>query len=140
MWAAGHFGNFWPVAEYDLFLRYNLANTSQNVGVVQVALPPDTAFQRLQYQRIEPEPEVIRPDQDGNWIAEFRLAGQAETTVEVQAQATVFAKPQSSYPVQSPLRAGARQAWWSHQDQGPTYLDTRFLAGERPVIQELGDT
>jgi hypothetical protein len=126
---------------YDLALKYHLANTSQNIGVVQVALPPDTAWQRMQYERIEPAPDLIRQDIDGNWIAEFRLAGQAETTVEVNAKATVFARPLADFTVESPLRTGARQAWWSHQEQGQNYLEpTEAWPVSAPVIQQLSDT
>lgn len=125
---------------YDLSLRYHLVNTSQNVGVVQVALPPDTAWQRMVYEQIEPAPESIQVDADGNWIAEFRLAGQAETTVLVQAQATIFAQPQPGLVVESPLRSSARQNWWSHQEQGQSYVEsTEFWPVNTPIIQELGD-
>ncbi len=124
---------------YDLNLQYHLSNSSQNVGVVQVALPPDTAFQRLQYTRIDPKPEKITRDPDGNWIAEFRLAGEDKTTVQVNALATVYARPQTDFSVESPLRQSARQNWWSHQSAENYLASTEFWPVGTPLIQELSD-
>lgn len=125
---------------YELNVQYHLSNSSQNVGVVQVALPPDTAWQRLQYTTITPKPEKITKDTDGNWIAEFRLAGEDKTAVQVQALATIYAQPQPEFIVQSPFREGARQNWWTHQSNQTYLSSTEFWPVETPVIQQLSDT
>jgi len=122
---------------YDLNLRYHLSNTSQNVGVMQIALPPDTAWQRVKYQQIDPQPETITADFDGNWIAEFRLAGEAQTTVNVAAQVTVYAQPWSEYQVQSPLRVDSRSSWWQSTTDPKYTQPTEFWPADNDEIRQL---
>jgi transglutaminase-like putative cysteine protease len=91
---------------YDLRLTYHVANTAQNIGVVQVALPPDNRYQRIVYRSLVPAPERITLDPDGNWIAEFRVAGQAKQSIVAEAQITALARPQSPLPVVNPSKPG----------------------------------
>lgn len=83
-------------------LRYNLKNPSVSQGIVQVALPPDTQYQRVIFDSIDPPPERIQSDEDGNWIATFTLAGQKEQTVEATGVVSVFLRPNPQIPVSSP--------------------------------------
>lgn len=95
---------------YDMQLRYQVENTSQNIGVVQVALPPDTAFQRVRYRDITPQPASLHQDDDGNWIAEFHVAGQAKQTITALGQVTVYAKPTVPIPQDNPVRSSRKGA------------------------------
>ena len=53
----------------------------------QITLPPDTEWQRLRYEQIEPLPEKIETDPDGNWIATYRLDPNADILVSIRAKA-----------------------------------------------------
>ncbi len=117
---------------YDLSLRYHVTNPAQNTGIVEVALPPDTSWQRVWYQDISPRPESIRTDADGNWIAQFRLAGQATQDITATAQAVLFAQPQLEVPQVSPLREQTA-AWWQRSD-GSGWLASQ---GNWPVHHDL---
>lgn len=119
---------------YDLDLTYHVQNTSQNIGVVQVALPPDTAFQRIVYRDIQPQPESMHADEDGNWIAEFRVAGQAQQDVRVAAQATVFAHPQKHGEVPNPLKPVEKLFRTEHS---PYLSETLHWPVTQPTIQSL---
>lgn len=125
---------------YNLDLRYHLENTSQNVGVVQVALPPDTPYQRMVYQSITPQPENITRDTDGNWIAEFRLAGEAQEQILVRAQAIVYAKPQSEVAQANPIKTEGSGNWWERNSAGNSYLAaSNFWPVQDGTIQQLSE-
>jgi transglutaminase-like putative cysteine protease len=82
---------------YDVALHYHIDNSSQNVAMAQVALPPDTAWQTIRFTDMNPQPSRIFLDSDGNWIGEFRVAGQAQAEISARAMVTVWALPRPDY-------------------------------------------
>lgn len=123
---------------YEAELVYHVQNTSQNVGVVQVALPPDTAFQRVAFREITPRPEKISRDLDGNWIAEFRVAGQAQQNVKVLAHVTIFTKPQSEVASTHPLRPNASTQKLFAQSEQSVYLQSsQYWPTQNAVIHKI---
>lgn len=72
---------------FDFDLKYHLTNSSPNTGLAQIALPPDTSFQKVNYDRIEPQPQKIELDADGNWIATYQVPSEATVVVQAQGQA-----------------------------------------------------
>lgn len=119
---------------YDVKLTYHAANTSQNVGVVQVALPPDTGYQRVVYRSLVPRPEKISLDPDGNWIAEFRVAGQAQQAITAQLQITALARPQPPLPIANPGKPS--QSLWSASEVD--YLkSTAYWPTNQAAIKQL---
>jgi hypothetical protein len=73
---------------FNLELRYFLENAGSNTGIAQIALPPDTLHQRVWYEQLEPRPQTINRDKDGNWIATYQVPPQQ--TIEVMALARVL--------------------------------------------------
>jgi len=78
---------------FDLTLRYHLRNPNGQLAITQVSLPPDTPYQKMHYHHIDPLPEKIELDNDGNWIATYKLAAGNTTEVIIQAQALITLKP-----------------------------------------------
>lgn len=78
---------------FDLSLRYNLENPTITPIITQIALPPDTAYQKMYYHRIVPKPESVELDSDGNWIATYELEPRARTVVTVTASVQTFIEP-----------------------------------------------
>lgn len=72
---------------FKMTLRYNLENPSNSRGLAQIALPPDTPLQKMTYHEIDPPPQKMKRDDDGNWIATYELAPQTATTVYATAYA-----------------------------------------------------
>jgi len=58
---------------YKMTLRYNLENPTSNPAIAQIALPPDTQYQKMHYHDLDPIPEEMKQDVDGNWIASYRI-------------------------------------------------------------------
>lgn len=80
--------------EFQVFafnLNYHLENPLIKNAVSQVALPPDTAFQRVYYERINPAPERVFLDPDGNWIAEFKLGPREKIDIVASGAVQIFA-------------------------------------------------
>ena len=87
---------------FDLNFKYFLENNDSQPVLLQVALPPDTPFQRMQYHSIDPKPREIELDEDGNWIATFYMSGNTAQTVEVSAAVLLTLEPNGQVPVFQP--------------------------------------
>jgi hypothetical protein len=88
------FGNF---QIFDFTMDYQLENIFKQRAVAEIVLPPETVWQKVIYQRLEPEPERVRVDEDGNWLAKYELAAEQKLKVAVAGQALIFAEPQEEY-------------------------------------------
>jgi transglutaminase-like putative cysteine protease len=84
---------------FNLDLKYQLDNPNNQIAITQITLPPDTAFQKLYYHTIDPMPEKIEVDADGNWIADFLLQPNQKQTVQVNALALLKLEANPDYPV-----------------------------------------
>jgi len=89
------FGEF-QIFDFNLF--YHLENPNQVRGEIEIAIPPDTAFQKVIYQKIEPEPLNVKVDTDGNWLAKYILAPKQKMTVTAVGKVKLFSQPQESFP------------------------------------------
>ncbi len=83
---------------FDFTLFYHLQNPNLSSGETEIALPPDTAFQQISYQKIEPKPINIRVDEDGNWLAKYRLKPKEKIKITLTGQVKILAKPQQGFP------------------------------------------
>ncbi len=92
-----HFGN---TQYYKLQLKYNLENTTGNIAFTQIALPPDTAYQKLHYYSLDPLPKDMKLDDDGNWIATYELRPNSSTPVILSAAVMLSL---DSQPYQAPI-------------------------------------
>ncbi|MDP3758650.1 MAG: hypothetical protein Q8Q86_02930, partial [Candidatus Daviesbacteria bacterium] len=70
---SGISANFGQIQLFDFDLNYHLENNNLMPILTQVALPPDTAYQDVIYQRMEPNPLNVTVDSDGNYLAWYRL-------------------------------------------------------------------
>ncbi len=82
---------------YKLNLTYHLKNTRFSVGYYDIALPPDTTYQKIVVDSIDPEPDLTYLDGDGNYMARFTISPQKETQVQFNGFIKVFIDPQNDY-------------------------------------------
>lgn len=102
---AGVVGAFGDFQVFNFAVNYHLQNPYKNrSGKTEIALIPDTAFQRVYYEEISPRPENIKLDSDGNWLATFILKPEQKVTVNAEGQVQVFAKEQPNYPKIDPIK------------------------------------
>lgn len=81
------FGQF-QVFSYNL--SYHLENPLSKNTKTQIALPPDTAFQKVYIQKIEPAPANVTVDADGNWLATYNLTPRQRIDVAVSGSVQIF--------------------------------------------------
>lgn len=82
------FGNY---QLFDFQLTYFLQNSSDSTIETEIAIPPDTDYQKITYRSISPSPLQVYSDQDGNWMAKYRLAPQQK--IEINASGQVKLSP-----------------------------------------------
>lgn len=82
------FGNF---QTYSFKLNYHLENTLNQRSEVELAIPPDTPYQTVIYNKIDPKPINIIRDDDGNWIAKYLLDPKERMEVKVEGYVNIFA-------------------------------------------------
>lgn len=104
---------------FNLTIRYHLDNPTNQPAITQVSLPPDTAFQKLNYQQLQPRPQEIKTDPDGNWIATYYLPANETTEVNVQAQVLIGVEPvnPSLQPQPQPEHLQSQPYWPVNSDQ-----------------------
>lgn len=76
---------------FSFTLAYHLENPLGRSSSTDISLPPDTAFQKVYFSKIDPKPENVYIDEDGNWIATFDLKARERIDVTVAGSVQIFA-------------------------------------------------
>ncbi len=90
---------------FNIILRYNLENNSSSRGLAQIALPPDTQFQRLYYHSLDPYPNELKVDEDGNWLASYELNPNTAVSVYLTADVLLTLEPNQLVFPDEPISA-----------------------------------
>ena len=88
---AGITAGFGQFQVFTYALSYHLENPLGKSAQTQIALPPDTAFQKVYLQKIDPKPNNVNVDADGNWIATYNLTARQRVDVTVSGSVQIFA-------------------------------------------------
>lgn len=88
---AGITAGFGLFQVFSYQLNYHLENPISKVAEVSIAVPPDTAFQKVYISTIEPKPDTISLDLDGNWMASYELSAKERVDVSVKGAVQIFA-------------------------------------------------
>src|SRR3990167_7964897 len=78
---------------YELNLTYNLKNTGLTPVSTEIALPPDSLYQKIYVNSLSQKPTKVYQDEDGNFLAVYNLLPRetkviaADITVELFSQA-----------------------------------------------------
>jgi hypothetical protein len=106
---------------YKMTLRYHLENPSSSPAIAQIALPPDTQFQKLHYHALDPLPNEMKQDVDGNWIATYRIPASSVTVVHLTAEALVTLEANTT-PVTKPTAIHTKNdQYW--ESKNPVILE-----------------
>src|SRR5258708_7576435 len=98
-------------------LHYVLENPTGSNGVIQIALPPDTAYQKVVYSSLNPEPKEVKRDDDGNWIATYQIEAQKNLGVELRGKVNVTLTNDNQHANIPPTpQLTATQKYWETQD------------------------
>lgn len=87
--------------EFQVFsfnLTYHLENPLKIVSKAEIAIPPDTSFQKVFYESMSPSPDNVIKDDDGNWLAEYNLSPRERVDVKVLGKVELFSSPRDLTP------------------------------------------
>ena len=88
--SSGVSANFGTIQLFDFDLIYHLENNNLIPIITNIALPPDTAYQDIIFQRIEPKPLNVTLDIDGNYLAWYRLSRGERLDVKVIGSSKLY--------------------------------------------------
>lgn len=89
------FGNF-QLFGFDL--SYHLDNNNLVPILTNIALPPDTAYQDVVYKDINPKPMNVTLDDDGNYLAWYRLQRGEKLDIKIMGSARLYTKSKVKNP------------------------------------------
>jgi hypothetical protein len=69
-------------------ISYHLVNDSKSKITTEIALPPDTAYQTVYFEKLLPKPTKVVRDEDGNYLAKYSL----EPNENVEVGLSLFIK------------------------------------------------
>ena len=125
---------------FNFTIHYHLDNPNNQPAITQVSLPPDTAYQKMNYYQLEPLPEKIEVDEDQNWIASYYLP--ANETVEVNIVADALVSFEQINPKLNPTPQKEhlnQQTYWESQQDSIKAL-AQELHSAREIYQAVVDT
>jgi len=80
---------------FSFNLSYHLENPLGSTAQTQIALPPDTAYQKVYLQKVDPKPANVNVDSDGNWLATYILSPHQRVDVNATGSVQIFASYRS---------------------------------------------
>lgn len=86
---------------FNFTLNYHLENPLPRKAETEIALPPDTAFQKVYIRSLVPEPTTVKIDPDGNWLAVYELEARGRVDVVASGEVQIFSS-ERSFPKPNP--------------------------------------
>jgi len=83
---------------FDFDLSYHLQNEGLVPVLTNIALPPDTAYQDIIFQFIDPHPINVTLDEDGNYLAWYKLGRNQKLDIRVLGSAKIYSSSKVKNP------------------------------------------
>lgn len=127
---------------FDVTLSYYLANPTVQNKKSELALPPDTAFQKVSLTSLTPAPDTVTQDVDGNWKAQYTLLPTQKLEVKADLAISIFLKPRTGYHDTLSDRSiyTKPDTYWEVNDQRVQALSSRYTTPRQVydyVVQTL---
>lgn len=136
---SGVSANFGTLQLFDFDLIYHLENNNLIPIITNIALPPDTAFQDVIFQRIDPKPINVTVDMDGNYLAWYRLSRNQKMDVKVIGSAKLYTNSKVKNPsLSSELKEvyTKSQKYWEKDNPLIAAKLAEILGEKSPLSQE----
>lgn len=121
---------------FDIRLSYYIENPTITRKTTQIALPPNTAYQRIVIDSLEPAPKTVLTDGDGNWLARYELSPGEQKEIQLAATARIGLVPDGEF-IQKPPDTKEYlkpQKYW--ETTNPTIVN---IAATRKTPREIYD-
>lgn len=109
---------------FDFSLNYNLENPESFPVIKKISLPPDTKYQSVRYFELSPRAENVLKDEDGNWLASYKLAAKGNLKIKARGKVKLFSSPLNGIPEEN-------------QDLNKYLSEEIFWEINHPKIQEI---
>lgn len=129
---------------FDFTLKYHLHNPNIGQASTEIALPPDIpGQQQIIYKNLQPEPESLRTDADGNTLALYYLAANESLDITFEGSAKIT----SRYPTMDSKSTMAdipeelikdytvEQTYWDINNQDLINITEEITDREKPVVE-----
>ncbi|MBI4100214.1 transglutaminase domain-containing protein [Candidatus Microgenomates bacterium] len=103
----------------NFILNYHLKNPQTRPVYTEITLPSDTAYQRIKFNVIKPEPISLRVDEDGNWLARYNLDPKEKLNIQVSGLVKLSYIPDPTYQTKHAdlKRYLEKQEYWESDDE-----------------------
>lgn len=95
---SGVFASFGKNQLFDFDLTYHLENTSWVPVLTNIVLPSDTPYQDVLFQKIDPAPLNVTIDEDGNYLAWYKISRMQKLDVKVFGSAKLYTNSKINNP------------------------------------------
>lgn len=89
---------------YAFTLKYHINNTHVFPIKTEIALPPNTNYQEVAIEKIDPPPLQVTQDADGNWLAQYSLLPSDEKDIVVTGKVKVNLLPKQQIESEEQLK------------------------------------
>lgn len=117
---------------YKVDLTYHISNPNLFPVKTEIALPPDTSYQDTRIMNIRPRPSTVYEDEDGNWLAVYRLAPKQNQDIYVNSVVKLYSVPKITG--KNALSYTSSEVYWEAGDN-----DIKKLAGELKTPEKIYD-
>ena len=111
---------------YQLDLTYYLDNPQNYKVSTSLTLPPDTPFQRMLYTNLDPKPENVTLDEDGNWLAEYYLEPLEQKVITAQAFTELSVNPKHKQLTINESKFTQPLEYWETKDPAIVALANQY--------------
>ena len=131
---------FGTVQAYEMSLTYHIKNDRLVPVVTDIAFPPNTTYQEVLVKDINPRPESITIDEDGNYLGRYRLNPRQSQKITFTGQAHVYVSPREDEVIRSRKAIESQRA---HLLKSTKYWDLQSsdtLDSPRAIYDSVVDT
>ena len=103
---------------FDVHLSYFIQNQNVTPETTEIALPPNTGYQTVTVVSLDPAPDTVVQDTDGNWLARYSLIPEGSETIQAALHIDVSLQPKDGYtdPTPDPTAYTSPQKYWETTD------------------------
>ncbi len=103
---------------FDFIINFHLKNTGSFSEKKTISIPPDTSYQRMYYNTLDPKPLNIDVDNDGNWLAKYLVAPKSDLDIKTSGNVQLFANPRKylTPPIQNLYENIKPTNFWQSND------------------------
>lgn len=103
---------------FEFTLLYHLKNSNLVPVKTEIAIPPSTNYQNVFIESMDPKPDNVTEDKDGNWLAQYILLSSERKNIVVKGKAELLLYPKRQPQTESELKEYVKEkTYWEAGDE-----------------------